>query len=555
MKKLLPLAMCLALLFSFGAQAAELAQPGTFPVVSEPVTINVMVYLETGGNYDWNTNYTTEYMEATTGVRVNWITAPIENFLEKLNLAMASGDQIDFVACGGNSNTAVTTTLLCKYADQGLIIPIEDLIDNNTVYMKECLNGVEGFREALTTPDGHIYAVPWFSEAYHEMYYGKMWINMNFLENLGMEVPTTTEEFEEMLIRFRDEDANGNGDPSDEIPMIGAIDNFGCKIDTFLMSAFIYDDGENRLYIDETGEVISVFTQEKFREGLEWLAHLYDEGLIYPDSFTQTRAERNTVNSQKYESVCGAMPNIHHGIGNRASGEPQRWVEYEPISPVIGPDGLRVTRVTYFARFGLDQTAGFIPSTCKQPELVIQWLDQLYTKEGQDAQIWGAYGISWTEADEGTLGVDGSPATYKTLDIPEDSPYYGNDRWFQRFPMFQTAERRNGMQQPADMKADDGSGLESFLYHYSEVKYAPYGVAIENVVPPLYYSEADASTLARLQTNINTYVEESIARFITGQLDLEGDWESYLNELEAMGLEEYLEMIQTYYNASAFAVK
>ena len=445
--------------------------------------------------------------------------------------------------------------MLCKYAEQGLILPIEDLIDNNTVYMKAALDSVEGFRQALTTPDGHIYAVPWYNEAYHEMYYGKMWINMTFLENCGLDVPETYKEFEEMLIAFRDMDANGNGDPNDEIPLIGATDNFGCKLDTYLMSAFIYDDGEDRLMINDNGEVISVFTQEKFKEGLQWLAHLYDEGLIYPDSFAQTRRQRNEINSRVYESMCGAMPNIHHDIGSRQTGEPQRWVEYEPIPPIEGPDGLRTTRVTYFARFGLNRTAGFIPASCRQPELVIQWLDKLYTEDGYLAQCRGEYGVVWTDADEGTLGIDGSPADYKWITLEADHPSYANTCWFQRFPMFYTAERRNVLQQPGNMKAEDGTGLESFLYHYSKVNYAPYGVAFENVVPPMYYSEADASEIARLKTNINTYVEEAIARFITGQLDVETDWENYLAELDAMGLERYLEIVQTNYDASAFAVK
>ena len=81
------------------------------------------------------------------------------------------------------------------------------------------------------------------------------------------------------------ETLNGNGDPNDEIPMIGAIDTYGAKIDTYLMCAFIYDDGQNRLMINDDGQVIAVFTQPEFKEGLKYLAGLYSENLIYPDSF------------------------------------------------------------------------------------------------------------------------------------------------------------------------------------------------------------------------------------------------------------------------------
>ena len=82
--------------------------------------------------------------------------------------------------------------------------------------------------------------------------------------------------------------------------------------------------------INDDGQVIAVFTQPEFKEGLE-LAGLYSENLIYPDSFTENRTQRNEINSRVYESVCGAMPNIHHAIGSRGDGEPARFLEYEPI--------------------------------------------------------------------------------------------------------------------------------------------------------------------------------------------------------------------------------
>ncbi len=554
MKRITTLLLMLAFLLSVGASASGLPEPGTYPLTDEPIEITVMVFEDTNSDYDYYTNHNTVWMEEKTGIHVNWVTAPLENFVTKMQLSLSAGDPIDLYCMG---TTGVTPTMVVKFADQGLIIPIEDLIDNNTVYMKERLDSIEGWREALTTPDGHIYALPWYQDAFHAMYYGKMWVNLVWLENVGLEIPTTIEEFEDMLIAFRDEDANGNGDPDDEIPLIGAVDNFGCKIDTFLMSAFIYDDGQNRLMVDEDGKVIPVFTQDKFREGLEWLAHLYDEGLIYPDSFSINRNQRNALNSENYESRCGAMPNYHMFIGSRGEGEPVRWIEYEPIKPLVGPDGLQITRYDFTAPFGLASTAGFIPATCKDPELVIQWLDLLFSDEGMVIQNLGAYGLNYTDADEGTLGIDGSPARYKGIPLPDDSPYnYANLCWGQRFPMFWDAYSRNGSQQPADLRAEDGSGQEGFLYQKTLENYAPYGAPIDMMVPFLYYSEQDSAEVARLQVSINTYVEECIAKFINGQLDIDSDdWDKYKAELDTMGLETYIDIVQRNYDVSAFAKK
>ena len=75
------------------------------------------------------------------------------------------------------------------------------------------------------------------------------------------------------------------------------------------------------------------------------------------------------------------------------------------------------------------------------------------------------------------------------------------------------------------------------------------------MVPPLWYSPEDASEMALLTTNINTYVEESIARFIVGELDpnRDADWNNFQTQLRNLNIERYLQIIQRTYSASAFA--
>ena len=553
-RKLLALiaALALALTLPLGA-LADYAAPGTWPITTEPKEITVMV-----ANSDIENSfadfYMTQWYEEKTGVHVNWIDTAHDSFVEKMNLALASGDPIDFITALNNTSTRVTTSQVQKYADQGLILGLNELIDNYAPNMKAALESRDGWRESITLSDGEMYTMPYLNECFHCTYYGKMWVNTVWLDNLGLAIPTTTEEFADMLRAFRDQDANGNGDPSDEIPFTGAIDAYHCKVDTYLMSAFIYDDGENRLMVNDDKQIVAVYTDPLFKEGLEYIHGLYEEGLIYPDSFTQTRSDRNAINGQKYESLFGAMPNCHHGIGggrDTDAGEPARWLEYQPIKPLVGPNGLQTTRVNYYDNFGLGFLTSFIPATCTDPELVIRWLDLLFTEEGRQMQYLGEYGYSWTDPDEGALGVDGSAATYKTITLAQDDPYYGKMNWGQVFPQYLTKELRSGSQMPA-MDTPDGSGLEAYLYYYTAENYEPYGIAIENVVPPLYFSEDVVSDAARVQTDINTYVEECIAKFITGEMDIESGWDSFQEQLKVIGLDEYLGYMQAAYEASAY---
>lgn len=549
-------ATMLAILLALSTVGAALASDdnmnalGEFPLVKEQETLTIFTF-PVGNDKNFEDNWMTQYYEEKTNVKVDWKISISEQFLEKLNLALVSGEQIDLVISGRNGLTAITLSNLLKYANQGVILPLEDLIETETVYMKARLDEYEGWREAITTPSGHIYSLPSLNHGFHATYYGKMWVNKEFLSNVDLEIPTTTEAFHEMLLAFRDQDANGNGDPNDEVPLMAAIDHYGARIDTFLMSAFIYDDGQNRLFLDD-GKVVAAFAQPEFREGLAYLNMLYEDDLIYKESFTQNRSTRAQLNSQTYESIVGALPNPHHGIGSRADDEPARFLEYEPIEPLAGLNGLQITRTDYYDKFLINEMAGVLAASSNNPALAMRWLDWFMSEEGTMTLVYGGEGVARTAADPGSTGIDGGPAVYQLITLEQDDPYYQNASWGERFPHFLTSDMRNGRQQP-DMMAPDGTGLESFLYHFSKVNYEPYSAPLDMLIPPLYYDESVISEMALLTTDINTYVEESIARFVIGDLSVENDWDRFLDELEALNLSRYLSIIQETYDASAFA--
>jgi putative aldouronate transport system substrate-binding protein len=100
----------------------------------------------------------------------------------------------------------------------------------------------------------------------------------------------------------------------------------------------------------------------------------------------------------------------------------------------------------------------------------------------------------------------------------------------------------------------DGSGGEAFITQETIRSYQPYGNA-SLVVPPLWYSAEDASRIPLLTTNINTYVEESIAKFVVGDLDpnRQSDWDSFQAQLRSLDIANYLQIIQKNYDSSPFA--
>ena len=118
-------------------------------------------------------------------------------------------------------------------------------------------------------------------------------INKKWLDFLELEIPTTVDEFEQVLIAFRDhaselqKEFNIDGSI---IPM-SCIVNDGNQDPAILINGFGegYGDCDQGRHIAVTDDkkVICTATQEGFKDGIAWLHKLYEEGLIDPEAFTQ----------------------------------------------------------------------------------------------------------------------------------------------------------------------------------------------------------------------------------------------------------------------------
>lgn len=197
----------------------------------------------------------------------------------------ASGDMTDIILTGVGNANRYDKASEAMFGTQGLILPLEQYLDTVSVGYKAAFEKMDGMREYITTPDGHIYSLPNVDGSLHVQYNMKLWLNNQWLENLNLQVPTTTQEFYEVMKAFKEQDANGNGDPNDEIPLSTVSSGAGTQVDGFLMAPFQLTPETNKLYVDN-GTVKYAPVQDGYREGLKYLNTLYSEGLLNPESFT-----------------------------------------------------------------------------------------------------------------------------------------------------------------------------------------------------------------------------------------------------------------------------
>jgi putative aldouronate transport system substrate-binding protein len=510
---------------------SQTTTPGTYPLTTETVTFRVMVpsnaFVE-----DFVENEFTAWYEEKTNVHLEWEIVPETEAQSKFNTVLASGDLPDIFMTFRPS-----PSLQQLYGSQGVFQPLNDLIEQYGVQTKAMFAEYPEAQTGITATDGNIYALPQLNDCFHCALSQKMWIYQPWLDGLGLSMPQTTDEFAQVLAAFKEQDPNGDGQ-ADELPLSSGM-SWQTDLDLFLMNSFIYDPGGDRLILRD-GVVTASYAQPEWREGLRYVRRLFADGLIGPEVFTQDWNQMLLATS-KEPPVVGAAPAGAYGAFIDTSDPEGRWSEYVTVPPLMGPQGVRIAAYApYFKVIGGDF---IITQACQQPEIAFRWADGLYERETTMRSVHGVPGTDWRWAEPGEVGVNGEPAIWADL----GSAFGLSDRsWRQTGPSYRPFDLFHG-----GAVVSEGPNGEVNLYNETNEKYAPYAQPVDWALPTLYFSPDQSQQIAEQAATINPYVMQAFAQFATGALDVEADWETYLDTLEGMGLSQYLALYQEVYDSRA----
>lgn len=532
-------------------QGVDYNPPGVMPIVKERIGLTIFAPSDDNNNTRAD-NLQTKELEEMTGIDITWQIAPSDNIKEKMNLMFASGDMTDIVFTGVAQANRLDMATEALLGAQGLIIPLNKYFDTVSVGYKNALEKLEGMREYITTPDGNIYSLPNVDGSLHVQYSCKMWINTVWLDNLGLEMPATTDEFYNAMKAFKEQDANGNGDPNDEIPLSTCKSGAGTQIDGFLMNAFELTPEGTKLYVDN-GRIVFSPVQDGYREGLRYLNRLYSEGLINPESFTQDRQNQVNVNENGPDCVIGAFLAQHPSYAADLATMPnsKKWEQYQVLPPLKGPSGKVVASWNPYTMYQTGMT--FITSSCKYPEAAFRLIDYLATPEGTMRSAFGIEGEHYAAAEPGELGLDGQQARIKKIgnaDITAENISWGQLAGLVRLPEDTVCMVTNPDPYAEGVAPMDGRQV--VMYRASK-EYERVRQPLESVLPSLYHSAEEIEELSLVKTTVTDYSNESAIRFITGDLNIDRDWDNYAAQLRTIGLDQYLRLLQDAYDASAFA--
>ncbi|RED65283.1 ABC transporter substrate-binding protein [Cohnella phaseoli] len=515
---------------SSSGNADSVTGPGELPITKEKTTIKIMTHANSLVE-DFATNAFTKYLEEKTNIHIEWDILPEKSASEKLNLVLASGEDLPDVIM----TMGISPAQQMIFGSQGLFRPLNDLIEQYGTETNKIFEAMPYVKDTITAPDGNIYAMPAPNEGFHAMFMQKMWIYKPWLDKLGLAMPTTTEEFYNVLQAFKTKDPNGNG-KADEIPFSGSPTGYLTQVHNFLLNSFTYSPMS--WLTANNGKIEVPYNKPEWKEGLKYLRRLYADGLMDAQALTQDGNQLKQLGENPDVPILGAVSTLHMGEFTQFFGESGRWLEYVAVPPLKGPAGVQVTP---YDPYGVLNTGAYvITKDAKNPEAAFRLLDFMYNTETTLRSSYGEPGSEWEWAKDGEIGINGEQAVWKAL---KSWGNVQNVHWSLSGPIFNPSTLR------LSQVDDPTNPLEKMLYTETKEKYDPYKAGLDQIVPPLYLSDEDSSEIADLQLTLHNRANEMLVRSITGDVDIDKEWDAYVSSLNDMNLARYLELYQKAYDA------
>ncbi len=485
---------------------------------------------------DWNETGLVSYVAENLGVTMDCTPVDVDAWSSKFSLMLAEDDMTDLIILPSKSMAEVN-----KYGEDEYFLAINEYLDY-APNLKAFLEEHPEYERACTSPDGNIYTLCSYNENTINAI-PRVWIDTRWLDNVGMDMPTTIDELYDVLTAFKTKDANGNGDANDEIPMAFAA-SYSRTFEHALLPAFGIESAGattnvNYLLQVEDGEVTLANTSDNYKAYLTFMNKLWEEGIIYDESYsTKIDSVRNLVKEGKVGIFADAAPYIASG-----NGDPTDDQYYALFGGFTSEYQDTPTLVTSNA---VGKPMVLINSWTEYPEKIVSMLDYFFTEEGQMVAQYGDYELKYENLDiegyeEYTNIVTEAPEGYDSFETYRTQKLTINNA----FTFVQTAEDtiyQAIMEGPEDKLdnfalAGDG-GWAAALWKGVKER----GIELVEEYPAVHYDQETENTRASIKADVLSYLGASKAQFVTGTLDVETGWSAYLKELETMKLPRLLEI-------------
>lgn len=494
--------------------AEEPQQVDAFPISDELISLSYYIRINGAMSATMETYADVEffkYLEDLTNIHIEW---DHNTSNETFALMIASGELPDMINWNLGNATGGVTALL----EDNIILDLTEMMPQYAPNYLAWMQANPEEDRAFKSDAGQYFQFVNFNcnwETMDMVYFNihGPQIRKDWLDKVGMEMPTTTDELYDVLVAFRDADVNGNGDPSDEVPF--AVGN---SLDALLTLAGSFGARNDIMMDPVENKIVYGPITDNFKKFLVYANKLYSEGLINSDFAVNADAQGMITQNLAGFTISSMGSSL---IANHAALlEQDPSYDYVSVPWLIGPDGYQCVCSDKNA----NPRATAITSACEYVPEAMRWLDYAYSEEGSYASTFGIEGSSYE-------WVDGYPTIMDAVKTNDQgwSEEQSMARWMLGPINYPNAR-------------DDRFYMQINL---SE----PYMVDIQTnwnlqtteiSLPPMTLTPEESSTYSKLMTDIDTYHDEMILKFIIGEANLDTDWDTYVATIQGMGLEEAL---------------
>lgn len=435
-----------------------------------------------------------EITEREIGVHVNFTWVNAADYGTQISLALLNREQYDvadyyswplpssFPQLYANNSMTDITELAAEYAPETLEMMGADLLKGTTV-------------------DGKLYGIPAYRVQNTNFYIimrKDVLADLNLVEQA--ENMKTWADFEAIMAAVKD--SGFTGYPAGGGGGFGMTSNNGCiyQGDNIIGDSVIFDPLSDTFFaiaIDENGKVVNQVAMEESKNQFQMFKRWMDAGYMYPDSAFDSTGAKELFNQGVLFSVF-----VTGEFGVEKSWKASSG--YDCLCYMVGGSPLNTSAAQ---KFGV-----FIPTTCKEPEAAMKWINLLYTNaEVMNLITWGIEGKSY-EVVDGVAHYIGD-ANAKT------SGYHNNDYKI----------GNSFLCLPWD---NDANFREAALEHFRSAPISPY-----------FGLNVDLSAHSDLVSAISAVAAEFHGQMCGGFYSDEL-YQEYLDKLTAAGIDEYIALFQ-----------
>ncbi len=490
---------------STGSSESDMQSSAEDGGTSEAEPVKIEVFLAESSN-NWKGISVVQYIEDKFNVEFDFIGPSWGDQETQLNMQVAGGDISDLVFASYEYDEPI----LQEYMEDGVMLELTDLLPNYP-NLVNYIDSDETF-DYINLVEGKTYALPRFFSRYSE--HG-LYIRKDILDELGLSIPQTMDEFYEVMSKAVEADLDSNG-------MIGLTVNNAW----WMQHLTIQFTGANSWSL-EGDRYVEYYTTEKYKEALKWFNKLYVEGLLDPDFVLnkEANAMEKLMSGRAFAGNASCTP---QNYAKTVDGLKSNNAEAELVL-IPYPEGTS----GQFVRGGTASLLGvnFISPSAKNPEKILEILDWMVSEEGRHIVKYGIEGVHYTmNGDEMVINQEAFDADTQA------SP----DAWTEGICII------------SKMADFIGSASVSPTVDYAEELSEAMEVRnATEIVSEMYTYGFQSENYSDFITNVEDTQAEWFAAFVTGTSDIDTQWEEYLKALDDSGYGKIEEDLNVWMNEHA----